>query len=227
MKLLKGCLRILKQSLFFLLSFIALYILAAYILSIIPVSKRNQDASGDIQIFILTNGVHTDIVVPAKSSYKDWVCEVPYADTRACDTTVKYLAFGWGDRGFYLETPTWGDLKSSTAFKALFHLGSSAMHCSYYRNMSEADNCAGIWLSGEEYGQLVKYVEESFDYKSSGRPVHIANYSYGSNDAFYEAKRTYDLFYTCNTWANNALKACGQKACLWTPSDKGIFYHYR
>ncbi|MFP3836064.1 DUF2459 domain-containing protein, partial [Chryseobacterium sp. SIMBA_028] len=47
------------------------------------------------------------------------------------------------------------------------------------------------------------------------------------NDAFYDAKGTYSFFYTCNTWANNALKAAGQKAALWTPSDFGIFQHYK
>ena len=49
---------------------------------------------------------------------------------------------------------------------------------------------------------------------------------YGKNDAFYEANGSYSLFHTCNTWANNGLKACGQKACFWTPFDSGIFYHY-
>jgi hypothetical protein len=47
------------------------------------------------------------------------------------------------------------------------------------------------------------------------------------NDSFYEAKGAYTLFYTCNTWANNGLKAINQKAALWTATDRGIFQHYR
>ena len=50
---------------------------------------------------------------------------------------------------------------------------------------------------------------------------------YGKNDAFYEATGRYSLFHTCNTWTNNALKIAGQKACVWTPFDTGIFYHYQ
>ena len=46
-------------------------------------------------------------------------------------------------------------------------------------------------------------------------------------DAFYDAKGKYSLFYTCNTWANCALKAANQKASLWTVYDKGIFCHYK
>ena len=50
---------------------------------------------------------------------------------------------------------------------------------------------------------------------------------YGKNDAFYDAKESYNFTQTCNTWANNGLKTAGQKAALWTPSDFGIFYHYK
>jgi 3-dehydroquinate synthetase len=49
---------------------------------------------------------------------------------------------------------------------------------------------------------------------------------YGEFDAFYEANGNYHLFHTCNTWANNGLKAAHQKAAIWTPFESGIFYHY-
>ena len=39
-----------------------------------------------------------------------------------------------------------------------------------------------------------------------------ANHYRSANDAFYEAKGRYSLFFTCNTWTNNALKICKQKA---------------
>jgi hypothetical protein len=44
---------------------------------------------------------------------------------------------------------------------------------------------------------------------------------------FYNAKGRYSLFYTCNTWANQALKSANQKAALWTIFDFGIFQHYK
>jgi hypothetical protein len=61
-----------------------------------------------------------------------------------------------------------------------------------------------------------------------GQVIQILTHDdgYGTDDAFYEAKGAYDLFNTCNTWANGALKACDQKACWWTPTDKGIFHQY-
>lgn len=142
---------------------------------------------------------------------------------------MRYASFGWGDKGFYLATPNWSDLKFSVAFKAMFHLGSTALYVTFYKAMPTGERCKEIKISKAEHGQLVTYLKKSFRLDSLGHTINIVTHNdgYGSDDAFYEAAGTYDLFHTCNTWANNALKACGQKACLWTPLDKGIFHQYK
>lgn len=139
---------------------------------------------------------------------------------------AKYLAIGWGDKGFYLNTPEWSDLKVSTAFNAVFGLSSSAMHTTFYKKMIEDDNCKKIKITVEEYQKLITYISKSFKYDSANKVQWIEG-NYGNTDAFYEAKGSYNLFYTCNTWANNALKAANQKASLWTVTDMGIFYQYK
>ncbi|HTA63039.1 MAG TPA: TIGR02117 family protein [Bacteroidia bacterium] len=209
------------------LCLVLLYLLAAYIVSRISVNGNKTNSVADIEIYILTNGVHTDLVLPIKSDEMDWSKAVKFENTVAKDTLMKYIAFGWGDKGFYLETPNWSDLKMSVAFKAMFYLGKSAMHTTFYKEMNEGETCVKIKLSISEYKQLNEYIRASFQIDTNGSFIHIKNHSYGDNDSFYEAKRVYGLFYTCNTWTNNGLKACGQKACLWTPFDKGIFYQYR
>jgi uncharacterized protein (TIGR02117 family) len=83
-------------------------------------------------------------------------------------------------------------------------------------------------ISNEQYAKLVAYIDNTFIRDADSKVMNIkTKANYNNEDAFYEAKGSYNLFYTCNTWANNALKSCGQKAALWTPSDMGIFYHYR
>ncbi|MFM7331368.1 MAG: DUF2459 domain-containing protein, partial [Brachymonas sp.] len=42
---------------------------------------------------------------------------------------------GWGDRNFFLNTPTWDDLTLSTALNATFGLGSAALHINYYKEV--------------------------------------------------------------------------------------------
>ena len=51
----------------------------------------------------------------------------------------------------------------------------------------------------------------------------ISNYSYGNKVAFYEANWGYNLFYICNTWANNAFISENQKASLWVVTNSGNF----
>jgi len=210
-----------------LLGFILLYLLAAYILSRVSVNNNKISKTTDAEIYILTNGVHTDIVMSIKSNEMDWSKAVKFENTVSKDTLMKYVAFGWGDKGFYLETPTWSDLKVRVAFKAMFYLGKSAMHTTFYKEMNESKTCVKIKISSDNYKKLNEYIRASFQTDANGGVIHIKGHNYGDNDAFYEAKRVYGLFYTCNTWVNNGLKACGQKACLWTPFDKGIFYQYR
>jgi uncharacterized protein (TIGR02117 family) len=223
----KKTLSLVWKSVRFLLLAILFYVFCALVLSVIATDKETINGS-DVTIFILTNGVHTDIVVPIKNSQRDWSEQIKFSHTTSKDSIKNYVAIGWGDKGFYLETPTWDDLKFSTAYKAAFGLGSTALHTTFYTYPKENDKCIKITLSAEQYQRLIAYVDNSFQKNEQAGYVHInTNTHYSTTDAFYEANGSYSLFQTCNTWANSALKSCGQKACLWTPLDKGIFYHYR
>lgn len=210
-----------------LLGAVALYAVAAVALSAVPVGRRGRPAPDAVEAYILSNGVHTDIVMPVRTPQMDWTTLVRYADTPAADSTMQFVGIGWGDKGFYLDTPTWAELKPSTAFRAMFWLGTSAMHATFHHRPQEGPACVRLCLSPAEYAQLIDFVQKSFEYDVHGRVRHIAGHSYGRYDAFYEAERTYNLFYTCNSWANEALKAAGQRAAFWTPFDAGIFWHYR
>jgi len=208
------------------IEFFVFYFIFAVVFSLIPVDAFDKTAEDEIEIFIRSNGVHTDLVLPAVNEYKDWTRQIPVANTLVNDPSVNYIAFGWGDKGFYLNTPTWGDLTFSTAFKAMFALGTSAMHVTYYKNIKTGENCKRIKINKAGYIKLIQYIEESFAMEQNV-PVLISGYHYGDYDSFYEAKGKYSLINTCNSWTNAGLKNCGAKACLWTPFDKGMLYQNR
>ena len=84
-----------------------------------------------------------------KSKEIDWSQKFPYEDTVAKDSTLRYIAIGWGDKGFYLDTPTWADLKFSTAFKAAFWLGNSAIHTTFYKEMKLGEDCKKLKMLKE------------------------------------------------------------------------------
>lgn len=227
MRLVKKSFKIIGWTLLGILSFLILYVGSALLISKISVNSDVSQKDKEIEIFILSNGVHTDIVVPVKNELKDWTTEVGFQQTTSKDSLVNYLAFGWGDKGFYLNTPDWSDLKASTALKAAFNMSTSAMHTTFYKNMPENNSCKKIKISLGEYQKLVGYISESFLLDAHQKTQWISGHSYGNHDAFYEAKGSYNLFFTCNTWANNALKTANQKASLWAVTDTGIFQHYQ
>ena len=89
---------------------ILLYLLAAYVLSKITVNADFSESNdAPVYIFVRTNGVHSDIVLPMANNMINWADFVNPHDTKSQTDAYNYVAFAWGDRGFYLETPTWAD----------------------------------------------------------------------------------------------------------------------
>ena len=222
--------RILLKTIGFLLALLILYVATGLILQMIPVNKHvNYKAPNDVVIYIKSNGVHTDIVVPVKNNIYDWSRLIQLADAGNADTSYHWVSIGWGDKGFYLQSPEWKDLKLSVALKAAFHLSSSALHATFYKDIVEDDKTVKLNISAANYKALVQYIENDFDVTDDGKSIHIESHDdgYGDTDVFYEAKGSYSFFYTCNSWSNNALKAAGQPAAFWALMDKGIFRHYK
>lgn len=222
MKIIK---KLLKYLAIFILSLLT-YLLIVTLLSFVSVNEDFAENHQEIPIYILTNGVHTDVVLPIKNEHYDWSNQFKFEHTKSKDTTYQYVALGWGDKGFYLETPTWADLKASTTVKAATGLSSSAMHVTFYKHLKENKSCKKIQISLENYQNLIAFINKSFQTKSRDFLKIETDAVYGKHDVFYEANGSYSLFYTCNSWANQALKAANQKAALWTISDSGIFRHY-
>lgn len=224
----KKMLLLIIKTLGIIVGIVVLYIALGYFLPFIEVSAKDDGKKKEIPIYIYTNGVHTDIVMPVKNDLQDWSTKIPFGNTKSKNTYYNYVGVGWGDKGFYLDTPTWADLKFSTAFKAAFWLSESAMHCTFYKTMKEGDDCKKIMISRDQYKKLVDFVDAKFDKDQNGNYNLIpTNAVYGNDDAFYDAQGKYSFLNTCNTWANDALKAADQKAAFWTPSDYGIFLHYK
>jgi len=209
-----------------IIAFLLLYLLAAFVLSKLTINKESS-APEEMDIYLLTNGIHSDIVVPTITDQINWFTKLNFLNPTQDISTYKYLAIGWGDKGFYLNTPSWSELKVSTALKATVGISGTAIHATYYEDMSAAEDCKKIRISKEQYSRLINYIENSFEKDATGQFIKIeTTANRGDRDAFYEAKGRYHIFNTCNNWTNKGLKASGQKACLWTVIQKPIFQKY-
>ncbi|HXC03454.1 MAG TPA: TIGR02117 family protein [Bacteroidia bacterium] len=185
-----------------------------------PVKEQKQ-----VELFIESNGVHTDFVMPARSGEINWFDCFPSTDFVHVDSSYSYVKAGWGDKGFFLDTKTWADLKVSVAFKAVFGLSSAAMHIAYSRYKPEEGRyCKRIMISHRQYKELIKYIQYSFSMKN-GAFQHIKHEGYTDEDTFYEGLGTYSLFKTCNVWTGTGLKQIGCRIGIWTPFEDGIMDH--
>lgn len=178
---------------------------------------------GEITIFVRSNGVHTEICMPTVSDNENWkefISTHPYEDT----SHLEYIAIGWGDKGFFLDTPTWAELKTSTALTAVFLPSPTAMHVEYCTKPEKSEVCKAVLISEKQYKKLCQHIQDCFDKKGTDVQL-ISGYGYGLTDNFYEAHGSYHLFRTCNVWTNNALKAASIKTSLFSPFPEGNLVH--
>lgn len=211
-----------------LVVFVALYFAADAILSRIPAnSQSSASTETHYNIYLLSNDVHTDIVFPVQTDLLDWREIFPTSDTKNKDTTYKWVGIGWGDKGFYLNTPEWKDLTAKTALVAALGIGETALHVTFHHSVVEDKLCYKIEVSKDQYQKLIEHVLESLETKEDKKPIYIeTNAQYGDTDAFYEALGSYSMFYSCNTWTNIALKKADLPSGIWTVFDKGILRWY-
>ena len=217
----KRWLRRVAFTLLGIMALASLYVAVACALMFWPANAKAPPAP-ELEAWVLSNGVHTDLVFPIHSAAIDWLQIFPLAHFEAVPPDAEFIAIGWGDREFYLNTPTWADLTASRAFGAMLGGNRALLHVTYLRRAQLRRGAYRLPLSEAQYKQLAAYVRATLP---SGRAVPIAGAHYGKDDAFYEAEGGYHLFETCNTWTGRALRHAGVSASRWTPVDFNVTWH--
>ena len=93
-------LRRLGKTLAALLAVLLAYLLAAFTLGSIVLTPERHGRR-DITLYLLDNGVHTDLALPLANDTYDWTTFIRPEDARDTAFAPAYVAFGWGDRAFY------------------------------------------------------------------------------------------------------------------------------
>tara|TARA_B110000037_G_C17016464_1_gene463499 strand:- start:359 stop:655 length:297 start_codon:yes stop_codon:yes gene_type:complete len=97
-----------------------------------------------------------------------------------------------GRQRFFLDTPSWNELKASTAINAAFLPSLTAMHVTYFlRKPIESQSIKKCVIIKEKYTELIEFIKQSFVINPDMRPQLIPNVGYTSMDNFYEAKGSY------------------------------------
>ncbi|WP_338762504.1 DUF2459 domain-containing protein [Bernardetia sp. ABR2-2B] len=224
----------------FSISFYLIFVLVGGYLWTSNPKKLNSDIE-EIEIYITSNGFHSDIVIPIET-------ETSFFKTLSKDSVLnsyldkarpyKWLSVGWGDKGFYNESYDGGFPSVSTCLNAALLPSETLMHVDFYRNnLIENENCKKIKLKKEEYQNLLQHITSSFrtvreDSESKNQNesnqtkfIRLPQKGYSSSDYFFQAKGNYHLFYTCNGWTNEGLQKANQKTARFAPFAQTILYH--
>jgi uncharacterized protein (TIGR02117 family) len=204
---------------------LGLYCIAALFGSLIPVNRAWVSPANGTTLYLHDNGIHTSIIIPCAPADAANACLFPINSDS--DIVTRWQMIGWGDREFYLNTPTWRDLDLGTAAAAFVGTGKSLVHVDNLTVLPHA-GIKAIKVDDATLGKILSGIYRSATtnaYTGSKRTPIIG---YGRHDIFYEGSlsrvRNYSILYTCNNWVSEILANAGVKTGYWTPLPFGVMW---
>ena len=203
---------------------VLIYLAAALAGSLAALNRGWSEPADGVTVYLASNGIHADILMPVRAAGLDWAPLVPRSDFAAPDPDSRWVAFGVGEERVYLHTPRWRDITARTIWSALSG-GKTVMHVEWVRDPSYA--VREIRLRPAEYRRLWAAIRAEFLVGPDGRFERIAAPSYGRADAFYWGRGKASAIRTCNNWAADRLRLAGVETSLWSPFAQGLLWRYR
>ena len=200
-----------------LIAAVLVFALAGWIGSSIPRNADWVEPDDGVEILIGTNGIHTEIVMPLVTQQKDWRETFPASDVIASGRGYTHVSASWGERKFFLETPTWADVNPLTVLGAMTG-GEAVLHVAHYVRPAPSDNYRVLRLTPEQYQALTAAIEAHLVPAESREVLS----GYGTYDVFYTARGTYHIGNTCNQWTSDQLAAAGVRIGAWSPFPGGV-----
>lgn len=164
----------------------------------------------------MSNPIHTDIALPVDDDLRRVFSELQEDGIAVNHPAAAYLVFGWGGRSFYIETPTWADLKPMPVLRS-FTLDRSVVHVDVTGDFpADMAGVKRLRISEEGYQRLLAGIRASF-VRNDGKVQLVPGAAYGLTDAFFEANGWFNALAGCNTWSAAMLREAGIRTGWWTP----------
>lgn len=192
-----------------------LFLLGAVGGSLIPANRNAVPPKQGITIYVYTNGVHTGLVLPVVHPLHDWRARVRPSDLSDPRRAGRWLMFGWGERNFYLNTPTWDKVDPIIALRAATGSNATLMHIDHLQRVWNGPDLRPILLTPVQYRALTKAIDADF---APGPAIP----GYGADDLFYPGRGRYSALRTCNEWTGGKLRNVGVRIGLWTPASWSV-----
>ncbi|ARO31426.1 urease-associated protein [Rhizobium sp. NXC14] len=186
---------------------------------IAPVKASSAEAIH--RILLLSGSIHTDIAIPLDEETRAAFSFLDEPDFPLGHQNAEWLVIGWGGRAFYLETPTWAELKPLPVLRALT-IDRSVLHVDLAGHIAEPQSDVTAFdIGDDELARLREFIADSF-VRNAGAIAPIPDAGYGEIDRFFEAKGYFNALFGCNTWTAAALRSAGLRTGLWNPLPQSL-----
>ena len=167
----------------------------------------------------MSNGWHVSLVLPAEF----WPRELAHGRFDVDVSGARFVAFGWGERRFYMDTRTLADLDAGAALRALSWNEDTVLHAAFLDAIDRAHpRVRTLAVDRAQLDALNAFVRASF----AGAVPEPVGAGFGPADAFFRARGTYSPFETCNEWVGRALRGAGLPAGAWTPLAQSLMWRF-
>lgn len=189
-------------------------------MTFIPIGEK--DSQPEMDIYLVSNAIHVGIILPLANEVMDWKPFLVNNFFPKIPEGAQWIEFGWGDRRFYFEMPTWEQFTLGLAADALFWPDPAVMHVEVLgRQPTPSSYVRRVRISFSTYQKMVAATKSWFVLKNN-HPILIADKGYGEYDNFFEARGSYSLIRTCNVWTSEIFAESGLLHPLWAPTKHGL-----
>lgn len=169
-----------------------------------------------IEIFVVSHGYHSGIVLPraAVAEFAARHSNAALAEVARRFAAYPWIEIGWGEENFYRSVPDVGSLSLPLALRALFLPGNvSVMHVVGVtwppRTTFPKSDLVRVALSRDGFERALAEVGASFARTGEGGlPEALGPGLYGPSQ-FFRANGHFSLFRVCNHWTADILAAGG------------------
>lgn len=221
--------RVLRRFFRLLMPAFAVFVVLLMGGTLVPRHADFRPTPDGVPIYVVSNGMHTDVVLPLREprTGQDWLRRLDQPEWQQRFGQYEYVAFGWGNERFYLESYDGKFPRAGTVLRALLP-GRTLMHVDFYRHGPQpGPRVVPLRISVAQYQRLSGYVEQSFTPDSVGRWTLRNAAGYSPEDFFFYGQGRYHALRTCNDWTNQALGRSGIRAALKAPLAASVLYQVR
>ncbi|HAD58539.1 MAG TPA: hypothetical protein DCG12_04800 [Planctomycetaceae bacterium] len=120
--------------------FLALTYAAIVLAELTPCNKDFEEAIEGIEIFISSNAVHAEFLLPVDTDTIDWRNVFPAQYFLTDTTQARHIETGRKEQNLFPVTPTWSDHRISTVSHTLLTPSDTCIHATMKTQLSETPN---------------------------------------------------------------------------------------